>query len=73
MVYALMTVRRVDRLTAITLVAEFGDFRRFAHPRGLMGYLDLVPSERTTVSGGGSERLGQQATGVSPLASSTAN
>ena len=27
------------------MLAEIGDFRRFAHPRELMSYLGLVPSE----------------------------
>jgi transposase len=31
--------------TALGLLAEIGDFRRFAHPRELMSYLGLVPSE----------------------------
>ena len=32
-------------VTAVGLVAEVGDIRRFAHPRQLMAYLGLVPSE----------------------------
>jgi transposase len=55
LVCALMTLRGVDQLVAITLVAELGDFRRFAHPRQLMGYLGLVPSEHTS---GERRRLG---------------
>lgn len=42
---ALMTLRAIDFLSATTIVAELGDMRRFAHPRELMGYLGLVPSE----------------------------
>jgi hypothetical protein len=38
----------IDFLAAVTLVAEIGDFRRFAHPRDLMGFLGLVPSEFST-------------------------
>jgi transposase len=30
------------------LVAELNDVRRFAHPRGLMAYLGLVPREDST-------------------------
>jgi transposase len=30
------------------LVAEIGDLERFAHPRKLIGHLDLVPSERSS-------------------------
>lgn len=37
--------RGIDTLAARTLLAEIGDFQRFAHPRQLMAYLGLVPSE----------------------------
>jgi transposase len=55
LVRALMTLRGVDQLVATTLVAELGEFKRFAHPRELMGYLGLVPSEH---SSGEKRRLG---------------
>jgi transposase len=55
LVQALMTLRGVDQLVATTLVAELGELRRFAHPRELMGYLGLVPSEHTS---GDKRRLG---------------
>lgn len=55
MVYAVMTLRGLDLIAATTVVAELGDLRRFAHPRELMGYLGLVPSERTS---GPKRRLG---------------
>lgn len=55
LVQALMTLRGVDQLVASALVAELGDLKRFAHPRELMGYLGLVPSERTS---GDKRRLG---------------
>lgn len=45
---ALMSLRGIDFVTAVTLVAEIGDFTRFAHPRELMGFLGLVPSEYST-------------------------
>lgn len=48
LVQALMMLRGVDQLVATTLVAELGELRRFAHPRELMGYLGLVPSEHTS-------------------------
>lgn len=48
LVEALMTLRGVDQLVATTLAAELGQLQRFAHPRDLMGYLGLVPSERTS-------------------------
>ena len=35
-------------ITAIGLMAEIGDLARFPHPRKLMGYLGLVPSERSS-------------------------
>lgn len=44
-VEALMTLRGIDLVAAMTLVAEIGDFTRFARPRELMGFLGLVPSE----------------------------
>ena len=47
-VRALMALRGMALLHAATLVAELGDFHRFAHPSQLMGYLGLVPSENTT-------------------------
>lgn len=48
LVQALMTLRGVDQVVAMTLVAELGELKRFAHPRELMGYLGLVPSEHTS-------------------------
>jgi hypothetical protein len=35
-------------VNAVSLVAEIGDLSRFEHPRKLMGYLGLVPSERSS-------------------------
>jgi transposase len=37
--------RGISTHTALGLLAEIGDFRRFAHPRELMSYLGLTPSE----------------------------
>jgi transposase len=37
--------RGIDTITAITLLAELHDFRRFHSPSQLMAYLGLVPSE----------------------------
>jgi transposase len=45
---ALMSLRGIDRVAAATLVAELGDLGRFLHPRELMGYLGLVPSEHSS-------------------------
>lgn len=47
-VQALTSLRGIDFVAAATLVAEIGDFSRFGHPRELMGFLGLVPSEYTT-------------------------
>jgi transposase len=44
-VEALMCLRGVDSMAAIILIAELGDLSRFAHPRALMKYLGLIPSE----------------------------
>jgi transposase len=43
-VHALMTLRGIDFISAMTLVAEIGDFRRFAQATDLMGFLGLVPT-----------------------------
>lgn len=42
---ALQAFRGIKILTATSLVAEIGDFRRFQKPSKLMGYLGVVPSE----------------------------
>jgi transposase len=47
-VTALMALRGIDFIAATTLLAEIGDLTRFRTPRELMGYLGLVPSERST-------------------------
>lgn len=52
---ALMALRGVNLLTAVTVVAEIGDLTRFANAPQLMAYLGLVPSEH---SSGGSVRRG---------------
>jgi transposase len=47
-VAALQALRGVALLSAITLMAEIGDFRRFANPRELMAWLGLVPREHSS-------------------------
>ena len=47
-VSAFQAMRGVRFMTAATMVAEAGDLRRFDHPRQLMAFLGLVPSERST-------------------------
>ena len=40
--------RGIDTLTAMLILAELHDFRRFHSPRALMAYLGLVPGEDST-------------------------
>jgi transposase len=47
-VAAYQALRGVSFVVAVTFVAEVGDVRRFDNPRQLMGFLGLVPSERST-------------------------
>jgi transposase len=47
-VEAFQAMRGVGLLAAVIFVAEVGDVRRFESPSQLMGYLGLVPSERST-------------------------
>ena len=47
-VKAFQAMRGVQVMTAVTMVAEAGDLRRFDHPRQLMAFPGLVPSERST-------------------------
>lgn len=54
-VEALMTFKGFKTVAAMTVVSELGDVGRFAHPRQLMGFLGLVPGER---SSGASRRQG---------------
>jgi len=52
---ALQALRGVCLITAVTVVAEMGDLRRFAHPKQLMAAIGLVPSE---YSSGGKRHQG---------------
>lgn len=47
---ALMALRGVRLITAMTILAELGDISRFDSPRQLMAYLGLVPSEHSSGS-----------------------
>ena len=47
-VEALVSLRGVNLITAMTLLAELGDLTRFDSPRQLMSFLGLVPSERSS-------------------------
>ena len=55
LVKALQAMRGVRQVIAVGVVAEIGDLTRFDHPRKLMSYLGLVPSEN---SSGGTRHLG---------------
>jgi len=48
LIEGLQALRGVARLTAVTLVSELGELSRFRHPRQLMGYSGLVPSENSS-------------------------
>lgn len=54
-VKALQAMRGIKLIVAAGMVAELGDLTRFDHPRKLMSYLGLVPSEH---SSGDTRRLG---------------
>lgn len=61
LVRAFQAMRGVALISAVTVVAEVGDFTRFANPRQLMAYLGLVPSEHssgTKVRRGGITKAG---------------
>ena len=47
-VEALCCFRGVKTLTAMTILTELGDIKRFARPTGLMAFAGLVPSERSS-------------------------
>ena len=49
-VAALMGLRGLQEVAAITIVAELGDITRFGHPDQLMAYLGLVPGEYSSGS-----------------------
>lgn len=44
-VQALQGLRGIALVTATSIAAEIGSFRRFSNPKGLMGYVGLIPSE----------------------------
>ena len=48
LVQALMALRGVQLIAAMTLVAELQDFGRFASPRKLMAFVGLVPGEHSS-------------------------
>ena len=48
LIAALQAFRGIGQTTAIALVAELGDLRRFPSPRDLMGYTGLVATEHSS-------------------------
>lgn len=56
LIQALMTLRGVAVITATSLVAEIGSFKRFSAPKQFMAYNGLVPSES---SSGTTRQLGE--------------
>jgi transposase len=47
-VRALMAFKGFQTVAAMILVSELGEIHRFAHPRQVMAYLGLVPTENTS-------------------------
>jgi transposase len=47
-VRALMALKGFQTVAAMILVSELGEVHRFAHPRQVMAYLGLVPTENTS-------------------------
>jgi transposase len=48
LIAAFQALRGIGFLSAVTIVAEVGDLRRFPSPRQLMAYTGLVPSEHSS-------------------------
>jgi len=49
-VRALMSLRGMQELSAMTVIAEVGDLSRFENPRSLMHFFGLTPSEHTSAN-----------------------
>jgi len=47
-VRAIMALRGIDFVAAAVIISELGDLARFEHPKQLMSFLGLVPSEAST-------------------------
>jgi transposase len=45
---ALQALKGVGPVVAATIIAEVGDFSRFAHPRQLVAYFGLAPGEHSS-------------------------
>lgn len=62
-VQKLRTFKGISTLTAMVLIAEITDFRRFKSPRALMAFLGLIPSEHSSgdkQQGGGITKTGNR-------------
>lgn len=57
LVAGLQGLRGIAKLTAVTVATEVGQMSRFDHPRQLMGYSGMVPSEHSS-GGPGKARRG---------------
>ena len=58
---ALQAMRGIALIAAVVLVAEVGDFTRFANPRQLVAYFGLIPGEQSsgeTIRRGGITKTG---------------
>ena len=55
-VETLSCLKGISTFSAMVILTEVGDFKRFSHPRELMSYVGLTPSEN---SSGPSERKGR--------------
>ena len=47
-VQAIMAMKGFQTVAAMIVVSELGEIHRFAHPRQVMAYLGLIPSENTS-------------------------
>lgn len=47
---SMRALRGIDTLAAMTILAEIGDFSRFEHPKKLMSYFGLTPSEYSSAT-----------------------
>lgn len=47
---SMRALRGIDTLAAMTILAEIGDFTRFEHPKKLMSYFGLTPSEYSSAT-----------------------
>jgi transposase len=58
-----MAMKGFQTVAAMILVSELGEVHRFAHPRQVMAYLGLVPTENTSSDNRRQGRITKLATG----------